>query len=76
MMKIERSIKERAVNIIEIGALVLVALIFSLYLSSLATIIVYLAGIELDSFCVFVFLNTFFNAIFFTYFINLLLKNK
>ena len=58
-------------NIILIGALVLVTLIFSLYLSSLATIIVYLAGIKLDSFYVFVFLNVFFNTIFLTYLINM-----
>jgi hypothetical protein len=59
-------------NIILIGTLVLATQMFSLFLSASATLIVLLAGIEVDSLYVFAFLNLFFNTILFTYLINVL----
>jgi len=66
--------KKEKTNIIEIGALVLVTQMFSLFLSASATLIVLLAGIEVDSLYVFVSFNLLFSTVFFTYLVKLLLN--
>ena len=63
-------------NIILIGAIVLATQMFSLFLSASATLIVLLAGIEVDSLYVFLFSNLLFSTILFTYLINMIINSK
>jgi hypothetical protein len=63
-------------NIILIGSLVLVTQIFSLFLSASTALIILLAGIKVDGFYLFVFLNMLFSTILHTYLINMLSNSK